>query len=231
MSRHLLPARQYADQGYMSASNVAQRQTKGVNLRDRLLPDTSGKMPGLHLTNFQVDIAHQRVICPDGKQALRFVPSTPNPHNLIAYHAFFGKLCIGCRFFGPGLYTSRPSGRHLGIRLHHDLIQVRRRDEQTDDSKHEMAIRVGIESVMTELVRCHSLRQARYRGFRKNQLQVYFIGACANLKRLACVFAIYSYGHYLLRAFVRSLPLQFFNSVQSDRPTFQSFQYLQEPCN
>lgn len=187
-SRQLLPTRQYVDQGYMSASNVAHSQTNGVNLRGRLLPDTSGKTPGFRLTDFQVDIANQRVICPDGKQALRFVPSPPNPRNLIAYHAFFGKLCISCRFFGPGLCTTRPSGRHLGISLYHDLIQTRRRDEQTNAFKREMAIRVGIENVISELVRCHGLRQARYRGFLKNQLQAYFIGACTNLKRLARVF-------------------------------------------
>jgi hypothetical protein len=101
--------------------------------------------------------------------------------------------------------------------LHHDLIQTHRRDEQTDVFKREMATRVGIESVISELVRGHGLRQARYRGFRKTQLQAYFIGACANLKRLACVFAIYSYLHWLIRAFVRSLPLEFFNRVNLGR--------------
>ena len=152
-ARQLLPAQQYVDQGYMSAANVAASQTKGVNLRGRLLPDTSGKLPGFRLADFQVDITNERVICPAGKQALRFVPSPPNPRNLIAYHAFFGKLCLDCHFFGPDLCTTRPSGRHLGISLHHDLFQQRRREEKTDSFKHEMAIRVGIESVISELVR------------------------------------------------------------------------------
>lgn len=46
-----------------------------------------------------------------------------------------------------------------------------------------MQIRVGIESVISELVRAYGLRRARYRGQAKNALQVYFIGA--NLKPLA----------------------------------------------
>src|SRR5207248_7138245 len=103
-----------------------------VNLRGRLLPDTSGKTPGFRLADFKVDIANQEVICPDGKYASRFVPSPPNPRNLIAYHAFFGKVCKRCRFFGPDLCTTKPSGRHLGISLHHDLIQVHRREEATE---------------------------------------------------------------------------------------------------
>lgn len=71
----------------------------------------------------------------------------------------------------------------MGINLHHDLIQARRKEAATHAFNREMQIRVGIESVISELVRAYGLRRARYRGQAKNALQVYFIGA--NLKPLA----------------------------------------------
>jgi transposase len=75
--RQIPPDRQYVDQGYMSAANLAASQKANVKLRGRLLPDTAGKTPGFRLADFKVDIANQDVICPDGKHALRFVPSPP----------------------------------------------------------------------------------------------------------------------------------------------------------
>jgi DDE family transposase len=182
--RKLLPVQQYVDQGYMSAANLAKSLTSGVDLRGRLLQDTSGKAEGFRLRDFQVDIANRRAICPAGRVAPRFVPAKPNPRNLVAFHVFFGKACQSCRFFGPQLCTDKLRGRHLGISLHHDLIQARRREEQTEAFRQDMRIRAGAESVISELVRGYGVRRARYRGERKNALQVAFTGAALNLKRL-----------------------------------------------
>jgi hypothetical protein len=46
-----------------------------------------------------------------------------------------------------------------------------------------MKPRQAIEGTQSELVRAHGLRQARYRGLAKVQLQNYFIGAACNVKR------------------------------------------------
>jgi transposase len=180
----LLPAQQYVDQGYMSAANLAKSLTRGVNLRGRLLQDTSGKTEGFRLRDFQVDIANRTAICPAGRVAPRFVPAKPNPRNLVAFHVFFGKQCQTCPFFGPELCTDKLRGRHLGVSLHHDLIQIRRSEEQTEAFRQEMRIRAGAESVISELVRGYGARRARYRGAHKNALQVAFTGAALNLKRL-----------------------------------------------
>jgi hypothetical protein len=192
--RRVLPAQHYVDQGYMSAANLAKSLTKGVDLRGRLLQDTSGKREGFRLRDFQVDIANRTAICPAGRIAPRFGPAKPNPRNLVAFHIFFGKQCQLCPFFGSELCTDKPRGRHLGVSIHHDLIQARRREEQTASFNQEMRIRAGAESVISELVRGYGARRARYRGQRKAALQVAFIGAAVNLRRLA------------LRLFVPSLP-------------------------
>lgn len=46
-----------------------------------------------------------------------------------------------------------------------------------------MKTRNGIEGTQSELVRAHGLRQARYRGKAKVDLQNQFIGAACNIKR------------------------------------------------
>jgi hypothetical protein len=169
----------------MSAANLAKSLTKGVDWRGRLLQDTSGKREGFRLRDFRVDIANRTAICPVGRVAPRFVPAKPNPRHLVAFHVFFGKQCQTCPFFGPELCTDKPRGRHLGLSLHHDLIQARRQEAQTASFNQEMRIRSGAESVISELVRGYGARHARSRGQRKNELQLAFIGAAANLKRLA----------------------------------------------
>jgi transposase len=185
IQRNVRPKRQYVDQGYMSAANLAHSMANGIDLRGRLLEDTSGKQAGFRLQDFQVDIARRVAICPAGHQATRFVPAKPNPRNLVDFHIFFGKQCQGCPFFGPHQCTDKSSGRHLGVSQHHALIQARRREARTDAFLREMCLRIGIESVVSELVRGHGARRARYRGRRKNTLQMAFTASAANLKRLA----------------------------------------------
>ena len=213
--RCLLPRQHYVDQGYMSAANLADSLNRGVDLRGCLLPDTSDKPAGFRLADFQIDIAQQIAICPAGQTALRFVPSPPQPRNLVAYHVFFGKVCLTCPFFGPTLCTDKPNGRHLSLNLHHELIQEHRKEAATPTFRREMQIRVGIESVISELVRTHGLRRARYRGRAKNSLQVCFIGAAANLKRLAKASLLFVFtGTWHKDVVHLPLPItQFFNRV------------------
>ncbi|MCL4880406.1 MAG: transposase [Anaerolineae bacterium] len=73
----------------------------------------------------------------------------------------------------------------MSLNLYHDLIQARQKEAATRAFNRQMQIRVGIESVISELVQAYGLRRARYRGQAKNALQVYFIGATTSLKPLA----------------------------------------------
>ena len=46
-----------------------------------------------------------------------------------------------------------------------------------------MKHRNGIEGTLSELVRAHGIRRARYRGLAKARLQNYFAAAACNVKR------------------------------------------------
>ena len=66
---------------------------------------------------------------------------------------------------------------------YHTLLQKRRHEQNTPLFVERMKIRNGIEATQSELVRAHGLRQARYRGKAKVDLQNQFIGAACNIKR------------------------------------------------
>jgi hypothetical protein len=66
---------------------------------------------------------------------------------------------------------------------HHRHLQERRREQKSKGFGQRMHKRNAIEGTISELVRGHGLRRARYRGLEKVRLQNYFIGAACNAKR------------------------------------------------
>ena len=198
VERGIPPGKQYVDQAYMSGYHIADSLIKGIDLRGYVREGNLSKPEGFRLRDFKIDIEQRQAICPAGQKQVKWVRAKPGANNLIGYHVQFGPQCQLCSHFGPGLCTDRPNGRHLGINAHHDLIQARRQEADTEAFKQEMQIRAGIEGTVSEMVRGHGLRRSRYRGTRKNQLQALFGAAAVNLKRLA---------HRLfLLAFIRTRP-------------------------
>ena len=185
VERGVPPGKQYVDQAYMSGKHIADSLTKGIDLRGFVREGNASKPEGFRLRDFEIDIERRRAICPAGKKQAKWARAKPGVKSLIAYHVRFGKQCQSCAYFGPDLCTDKPGGRHLGVNAYHDLIQARRREAGTKAFKQEMKIRAGIEGTISEMVRGHGLRRSRYRGQRKNQLQVLFVAAATNLKRLA----------------------------------------------
>jgi transposase len=184
-NRQLAPGRHYVDQGYMSGENVAESEKRGIDLRGCIGPDTQGKPTGFRLEDFIVDVENQQVICPAGKSSQRWVPTTRNTANRVAVHVFFGRQCLPCPFFGLDHCTSSQTGRHLSLNAFHETIQARRQEQQSEAFQIEMHARAAIEGTISELVRAHGLRRARYRGGAKVFLQMLFTATATNLKRLA----------------------------------------------
>jgi transposase len=189
VKRGIPPRKQYVDQAYMSGRHIADSLTKGIDLRGYVREGNTSKPEGFRLRDFQIDVEQRQAICPAGKKQVKWVKAKPGVKNLIAFHVGFGTQCQSCPYFGPGLCTHRPNGRHLGVNAYHDLIQARRQEASTEAFKEEMNTRAGVEGTVSELVRGHGARRSRYRGRKKNQLQVLFAASAANLKRLAyCTF-------------------------------------------
>lgn len=189
IGRKLIPARQYVDQGYMSGQNIAETEQQGIDLRGCIGPDIQGKPPGFRLEDFAVDRENQRAICPAGKLQQRWVTTTGHTDNRVAVHVFFGKQSLTCPFFGPEQCTSSQTGRHLSLNAYHDIIQARRQAEQSAAFQLEMHARAALEGTISEIVRAHGLRRARYQGEATVFLPMLFTATPTNLQRLALVTA------------------------------------------
>ncbi len=192
VERGIPPGKQYVDQAYMSGYHIADSLSKGIDLRGYVREGNLSKPERFRLRDFKIGIEQRQAICPTGKKQAKWVQARRGVSKLTAYHVQFGPQCQFCPHFGPGLCTDKPKGRHLGINIHHDLIQARRLEADTEAFRQEMHIRAGIEGTVSEMVRSHGLRRSRYRGTRKNQLQVLFGAAALNLKRLAHCLSLFA---------------------------------------
>ncbi len=67
--------------------------------------------------------------------------------------------------------------------IHHEVLQERRREMQTESFKKRMHRRNAIEGTVSELVRGYGLRKTRYQGLAKTRMANYFIGAACNVNR------------------------------------------------
>jgi IS5 family transposase len=64
-------------------------------------------------------------------------------------------------------------------------LLARRAEASTEAFAKRLYLRAGIEATISELVRKHGLRSARYRSQAKIRLQAYFTAVALNLKRTA----------------------------------------------
>ena len=177
--RGLAPEQHYVDRGYCNGKTIVSSQQRGIDLRGYITA-SNRKSKGFRLEDFEVDIGQRTATCPQGKQATLFNPSTQDD---VAFHVRFGKQCQTCPV--QQHCTTEKRGRSLELKPYHTQLTQRRLEQTTDTFKQEMFARSRIESTICELARKHGIRQSRYRGQHKANLQAAFTAVAVNLKRLA----------------------------------------------
>jgi len=181
--RDLLPGEQQVDQGYMSGKRLAESQALGIKLMGIPLNDTQGPQ-GFRQADFAIDeVAHQAT-CPAGHTNVvwseKQAEDEPAPSISIRFDAI---TCQQCSNFG--ICTNCRQGRSLTLHPYRQLLNQQRDQAQSEDFKQKLHLRAGIEGTVSELVRAHGLRRARYRGLPKTRLQACFTAVATDLKRLA----------------------------------------------
>ena len=139
--------------------------------------------PGLYrIEAFEVKLRQRQALCPQGKVSTECSKLTEKETGKVTYRFEFGRQCQTC----PVKHLCIPKGQpHRMIRVGalHEVLHQRRREQQTEAFKLRMHQRNGIEGTISELVRGHGMRRARYRGFAKVDLQNQLIAAACNVKR------------------------------------------------
>jgi hypothetical protein len=182
--REVLPAEHYVDRGYMSGRNLAHSRDRGVNLMGRMRSDTSD--PQFKQADFELDFETHQATCPAGKTSISW-RDRPQEDGYCGAYVRFGEQCKDCS--QREHCTTARRGRTLKISPYHAELSARRAEAQTEEFKEKMKRRAAIEGTLSEMVRRHGLRRARYRGEAKVALQHLFTAAAVNLKRLTRVLA------------------------------------------
>jgi hypothetical protein len=178
------PSELYADGAYISAASIEEAKEKGCNLIGPAQP--SAARPGLdkayRIEAFEVSITERKSICPQGKSSTQCSELTEQKSGKVTYRFEFGRQCRDCPARSLCVPPDQPH-RTIVVGALHETLQQRRRQQQSPEFKVQMQQRNGIEGTISELVRGHGMRRARYKGFAKVDLQNQFVAAACNIKR------------------------------------------------
>jgi transposase len=186
--RELLPNIQLADKGYVTGDTILASAARGVQLLGPVQRDSSPQAQtpgGLTADAFQVDFEHQRAVCPAGQAATTWSESHNGFGAAVIHIRFPVAACRACPLRPQCMPTSTSTkhGRSLKLKPSHIQVRARREEQQTAAFKDVYRRRAGIEASLSNAVRRHGARRARYRGTVKANLQHLFLASAINLKR------------------------------------------------
>lgn len=178
------PSETYVDGAYISANAITQAREEGWELMGPAQPSPAPpKQPELYrIEAFDVNIEQRKAVCPQAKISTECSKLTERDSGKVTYRFEFGRQCRNCVVKHLCVPEGQPH-RMIRVGALHAALQQRRREQQTPEFKLRMQQRNGIEGTISELVRGHGLRRARYKGSAKVDLQNQLIAAACNIKR------------------------------------------------
>ncbi len=186
----LLPAEQVVDGGSIRGRNlVTSRRDHQIDLIGPTYEDRDWQAKagdGFDLAHFSVDWDAEVVICPQGRQSVRWYQTQTARDRTMIHVAFASADCTPCPVRSHCTRATRPP-RSLTLqpRAEHEAIRAARQRQKTDAFTKQYTRRAGIEGTISQGVRAFGLRQARYRGLAKTHLQHVATATAINIRRLA----------------------------------------------
>jgi hypothetical protein len=171
----------YVDGAYVSAEVLARAQAEG---REIIGPAQAAPQPDgrFSAADFVVSIETRQATCPAGKTNTRCGRLETEQSGKVSYRFEFGVHCHACPLRVQCLGKDQRH-RTLQVGQYHTVLQARRQEQQTEAFKLKTRRRNAIEGTLSELVRAHGLRRARYLGLAKAGLQNFMVAAACNVKR------------------------------------------------
>lgn len=194
IQRKLQPKQHLVDAGYVKGRTIAHSEQRNIALVGPIREDNSAQArcpDGITLERFELDYTSKVAICPAGQHSQGWNEGTARGE--VTYRIWFDrKICGECSLYrqcvtGKGRRENegQPVGRTLKVGLYHPQVRTRRQAQHTEGFKQLYRRRAGIEASLSEMVRSHGLRVARYVGLAKVGLEHLMKGAATNLKRAA----------------------------------------------
>ena len=176
------PSELYVDGAYISASSISQAKEEGWDLMGPAQPPPTNKTQVYRIDAFDVSITERKAVCPQGKTSTECSRLTEGDSGKVTYRFEFGRHCRNCAL-RKRCVPDGQTHRMIRVGALHESLQQRRREQQSPEFKLRMHQRNAVEGTISELVRAHGLRRARYRGFARVDLQNQLIAAACNIKR------------------------------------------------
>ena len=188
-NNNLLPNKHIVDTGYLDAELLVNTEQNyhvdllgptRINLHWQAKADN-----GYAADDFTLDWQHQKAICPEGKSSVSWTPAIDGRDNEVIKIKFSTADCSVC----PSLKLCTRSERQrrsitLRPEAQYKALQNARQREPTADYQADYALRSGIEGTLSEGVRAHGLRRARYIGLAKTHFQHLMTATAINCKRI-----------------------------------------------
>jgi hypothetical protein len=171
----------YVDAGYVSDDTLAEAAEQGRTLMGPARPSRNQSGDLFTADDFEISVADRKAVCPAGHASTQCSRLEDEKTGEVTYRFEWSYQCNDCAL--KAQCTKARSGRRaVVVGQHHDHLQQRRRQMQTDPFKQAMHQRNAIEGTISEFVR-NGGRRTRYRGLPKTSLANSFHGAAINVKR------------------------------------------------
>ena len=169
------------DGAYGSGANRAACATHQAHAVDLVAPLARPADPDVDKSAFTIDLAAQTATCPQGQTVT--APAGSPKLGLPTWRFTFPRAtCAVCPLF-KRCVKSQTAGRTVQTHPYEAHLQAARQRQETEEFKLTYRLRPAIERKQAELV-AHGLRNTRYLGHPKRQLQRLWQAATVNLKRL-----------------------------------------------
>jgi hypothetical protein len=161
------------DRGYLGSVRIPALQAQGVAIRAKPWTSTNGdRYPK---SAFTIDLSAARVICPAAQVA-------PIPVGAATVH-FPAAVCQVCPR-RPACTTATRAGRSVAIHPQEAFLQSLRVAQQDPEGRRQLRHRTTVEHSLARIDQIQGPK-ARYKGTRKNTLDLRRTAVVANLQRIA----------------------------------------------
>jgi transposase len=179
-------AEQYVDEGYTSGEQLAAQAAAGTQIIGPVALARSwqkNQADGITVEDFELDWQAQVATCPAGQVARRWYERLDKRGKTVVVIQFAAAQCAACPQRPQCTSSQRGRSLHLTPQSSHLCLQQRRAEQVTPAFQQKYALRAGVEGTIAQGVH-RGMRQARYRGLPKTQLQMLATAAACNLVRI-----------------------------------------------
>lgn len=182
-----LPDEHVVDEGYTAAHHFVSSSKREVQLVGPISANTSWQYTagkGFDHTGFTVDWDKREVRCPAGTLSRRWYPQ------LNAFGTWYVRVdfatpdCQACTLKSQCTRSKTARSINLHPREEYEAMLALREQQKTADFHKRYRVRAGIEGTLSQGVRDHGLRTARYIGQTKTRLQHLIVAAAMNFCRV-----------------------------------------------